>query len=213
VKTWLFRTGQVAECDGIILSDLRKTPGSEFRNVLLCALKLLKEIDPYRYRRVQRRIQWIVCTTLSKAGSAEYRHNTKSCEMEFIEPSADYDLEWLIGWYACVLVHEATHGKIKSRGVAYSKKWRLRIEELCVLEEHKFLMHMAITRPGLASRFDAKFVAAKWRWHWDTPQREQILIQLRRSLFPEKGHNKSRQAGSGASTVPDPPKRPGAATL
>ena len=132
--------------------------------------------------------------------------------MEFIEPSAAYDLEWLIGWYACVLVHEATHGVIQSRGVAYSKKWRLRIEELCVKEEHKFLMHMAITRPGLASRFDAKFIAANWKWHWDTPHREKLLLQLRRSFLPEKGHNKSRQADSGVSTLPDQHERPGTAS-
>jgi hypothetical protein len=187
-QLWLQSTCEVARFDGIILSDLR-TPKSRtphFRETILAALRLLKATDAYRFQRVKRRLTWIVHHTLDRRGCAEYRHATRTCAIDFLEPSADYDLEFLTAWYASVLVHEATHGVIRSRGVLYTKKLRLRIEKLCVKEEQNFLMRLTITKPDLADRVYHEFDASDWKWSWNATPMERFQRQMRRIFFPNE---------------------------
>ena len=130
-QLWIYSTSEVARFDGIILADIRspRIQTSHFRDVILAALRLLKATDSHRYARVRRRLAWVVAGTLACRGGAEYHHSTRTCFIDFLEPSAEYDLEYLIGTYASTLVHEATHGEIRARGLHYTRQLRSRIEQ------------------------------------------------------------------------------------
>lgn len=185
VVLWFQSRSEVARFDGIILADLRSHRGQtqHFRNTLLAALRLLKETDPRRYARVSTRLSWVVSTTLSRHGTAEYRHATRTCAIDFLEPSPEYDSEFLIGWYACTLVHEATHGEIRHRGIPYTRELRSRIERLCVREEQRFVTRLTLTRPDLADRLYYEFDAANWKWSWSATRGERFRAELRRIFF------------------------------
>jgi hypothetical protein len=184
---WLQSTSEVARFDGIIIADLRnrKNRTPHFRDTILGALRLLKSTDACRYERVRRRLTWIVHHTLAIRGSCEYRHDTRTCAIDFLEPSAMYDSEFLTGWYASTLVHEATHGAIRSRGVHYNKHLRLRIEQLCVKEQQNFVTRLTITNPNLAERIRYEFDALDWKWHWKATRRERFQTQMGRIFFPD----------------------------
>lgn len=175
----------MARFDGIVVADLRihrnQTP--HFRDTLLASLRLLKDTDSGRFTRVRRRIAWIVNCTLSVHGEAEYRHATRTCAIDFQEPTPVFDPQFLIGWYACTLVHEATHGEIRSRGILYTAELRSRIERLCVSEEQRFLLRLTITRPELADRLYSDFDASEWKRSWAATRAEQFRAQLRRILL------------------------------
>ena len=183
-QLWIYRTSEVARFDGIILADVgnRRAQTPHFLEILLAALRLLKDADSQRFARVRRRISWIVNCTLGVQGAAEYQHAARACAIDFQEPTPVFDPEFLVGWYACTLVHEATHGEIRSRGVLYTVKLRSRIERLCVEEEQRFILSLTITRPELASRLYREFDAAEWKQFWAATAGEKFRAQLRRIL-------------------------------
>jgi hypothetical protein len=182
LQLWIYRKNEVGQFEGLRLVDLNRPPEKipHFRDILLSSLSLLKETDRNRFNRVSKYLCWIVRTTLSTRGRAEYHHSTRTCQIDFIPPSAEYDSEWLIGWYACTLIHEATHGKIQSLSIAYTPKLRVRIERLCVKEEQCFLLRLTITKPDLAERLYREFDASKWRESWRATQGERLRAEFRR---------------------------------
>jgi len=98
----------------------------------------------------------------------------RACAIDFIEPSPEYDSEYLIGSYACTLVHEATHGAIDARGVLYTPKLRSRIEHLCVREEQRFVIRLTLTRPALADRRYRDFDFSQWEPSWRATPGERL---------------------------------------
>jgi hypothetical protein len=166
----LYRSREVARVDGMILINLRENT-SQFREVLLAALQLLKETDPRRYRRVQKHIVWIVNETLAIRGSAQYRRRLRVCSVDLLEPSATYDLEYLVGYYASTLVHEATHGAIDARGIRYTPELRSRIERLCT---------------DLAERLHREYDATDWAWTWNATRAERAWVILKRLFSPDR---------------------------
>ena len=181
------RRSTVANFDGVRLTNFEKDKkkAEAFREILLASLHLLKTTDPRHFRRVQKRLDWVLCTTLEKRGLAKYNHQFRCCEIDLLTPSAAYDREWLIGWYACVLVHEATHGVIRSRNILYTPALRIRIERLCAREEQRFVVRLSRTDPGLATRLHRKFDASEWNWYWNTSRGENLRAQMRRTFFPK----------------------------
>jgi hypothetical protein len=173
---WIQSRGEVAQFEGIILADLRnrRNQTGHFRETLLAALRLLKETDPCRFARVRRRLSWIVQTTLSPLIGAQYHHEVRTCAIDFIEPSPEYDSEYLIGCYACTLIHEATHGAIQSRGILSTPKLRSRIEYLCVREEQRFVIRLTLTQPALADRLYREFDFSEWEPSWRTTPAERL---------------------------------------
>lgn len=132
---------------------------------------------------MRQRLDWIARLTLSRSALAEYHHATRTCAIDFIEPSPEYDQEYLVGLYACTLVHEATHGVIRSRGIFYTPKLRFRIERLCFREEQRFLIHLTITRPELAERLYSEFDASRWKEAWNETPGDRLRAQMRRSIL------------------------------
>ena len=182
-RVWLQRTSEVGRFGGIVLADLRNS-GSQtehFRETILASLRLLQRTDPRRFARVQRHIVWITNCTLSRGG-AEYHHAVRSCFIDFQEPAPPFEPDYLIGWYACTLVHEATHGVVRSRGILYTPEFRERIERLCVCEEQRFLRRLAAIEPELAARIDLEFDASDWNWYWGATPFERFTTQMTRIL-------------------------------
>ena len=181
-------SSEVARFDGIILADLRshRSKARHFRDTLLAALRLLKATDPRRYTRVQKHLSWVVNMTLSRHGAAEYRHMTRTCASDILEVSHENDLEFLAGYYASTLVHEATHGMIRCRGILYNKKLRRRIERLCVREEQRFVTRLTLTQPNLADRLYYEFDATQWKWSWTATPLERFKAELRRIFSADK---------------------------
>jgi len=180
-RRWLSRTSEVARWEGVILADLRnrrhQTP--HFRDTLLASLQLLQRADPRRLRRVLRHIDYITNTTLPRAG-AQYSYDIRTCVLEFQEPTAEFDIPYLIGWYACVLVHEATHGVIRSRGIRYTPELRERIEQLCVREEQRFIRHLSAVDTELAARLPHDFDSRDWNWYWHATPFERFSLHMTR---------------------------------
>jgi hypothetical protein len=176
-------SSEVARFEGIALADLREE-SPHFRETILAALCLLKEIDPLRFARVQREIAWIVNCTLAIDG-AEYHHETRTCKIDFEERAAGY--EFAIGFYAAVLVHEATHGVIHRHGISYQSERRSRIERLCVREENRFLTRLANTQPELAQDLKRDFDEAEWAFAWSATPRD-LRWSLIRRFFKRSTH-------------------------
>lgn len=99
------------------------------------ALDFIESTDPLRFKRVQRFIKVIAH---SNRALANYNHKLNSCSVGFAHFHFEDDAPYKIPWYACTLIHEATHGVFHSRKIPYTKRTREKIEYLCVLEEWRF---------------------------------------------------------------------------
>lgn len=181
-KLRLWRKNEIARVDGIVLVDLREN-SPRFRDCMLAALELVKSYDPLRFRRIQRRLSWVVnCTLLQPAESAtaEYHHDTRSCEIDFDDHLYDADPEWCVVWFGSLLVHEATHGTIRAHGILYTPELRSRIERLCVAEEHRFLDRLSRSQPEVASRVRGDFDESDWYSAWNATIFERLSHAFRR---------------------------------
>ena len=89
-------------------------------------------------------LDWVVNMPLSFKG-ARYRKSLKACMIDFSEPDEEYGMsdvnhDALSIYYACSLVHEATHGKIdRICRRNESEEERFRSEKICRSEEARFL--------------------------------------------------------------------------
>ena len=99
---------EVSRIDGIVLFDLRKR-GDSFRPTIENALRIIRQHDPRRYARVVQYISRIVNSIVTCGTLAVYNFSVRTVHLEFRElPRASDDL--LAAFYACLLVHESTHG-------------------------------------------------------------------------------------------------------
>jgi hypothetical protein len=170
---------EVARVDGIILVDLSEN-STRFRDCALAALERVKACDPLRYRRIQRRLSWVVNCTLPEPGMAEYHHDTRSCEIDFDERRYETDPEASVALLGSTLVHEATHGTVRAHGILYTPELRSRIERICVAEENRFLDHVAQSQHDLARRIRYDFDEARWHSAWKTTPAEKLFRIFRR---------------------------------
>ena len=175
------RRNEVAQFDGIVLSDVRKKD-PRFREALLAALKLLKDSDDRRFHRVQTRLAYILNCTLAHRGAA-YLHYVRTCAIDFSASAFDEDPDYYIGWYACTLVHEATHAVIRTRGISYLPQHRSRIERLCVVEEVRYLANLSRVRPDIAARIHCEFNETNWHAAWASTPTKNLLTVLRRIIL------------------------------
>lgn len=140
------RADEVHLADGVALCDLRKR-GDSFQPTMEAALHLLKEHDARRYARVLRYIKHIVNAVSTCGTQGQYFFSMRAFMLEFLDGVPGFDDNALAGFYACILVHEATHGLLAERGVKYSGTDRGRIEHLCVAEQNRFAARLAAADP------------------------------------------------------------------
>lgn len=134
----------VHEENGVKVVDVRSDAGNLFGDVISESLRLIRECDDYRYRRVTSLLDWIICIPLSFEG-ARYRHYLKACEIDFIEAERylkedSRHFSYYSVYYASVLVHEATHGRIRCYlSNIDTEAEKFRSEQICRSEEAKLL--------------------------------------------------------------------------
>jgi hypothetical protein len=176
---YIERKHEIGQFDGIALVDPDDyTP--YFTKIITEALQLLKDTDTRRFQRVQRHIRTIVNCTRPLGGGA-YFNETRTCEFEFRVPRSGHDVPFYTAWYACALVHEATHGRLYSRGIAYTPENRTRIEKLCVTEEQRFARRLKVAPEVLAwLQRSQTFDPRRWERHWKLTRWQSFVLIMRR---------------------------------
>ena len=119
---WLLNSAECESFEGIKLVDFsaRRKTQHRFQVDTLAALRLIKSVDPRRFRRIRREIKMIVNSEYSSFGS--YKRLGKRCEIDYNRFDFTKHPEYYLWWYATVLVHEATHGAIYSKQIHYIPK-------------------------------------------------------------------------------------------
>jgi hypothetical protein len=132
------RISRVGQVDGIFICDLtpRELSKSTFLQPTREALELIQKFDPRRYRRVVQYIKYIVNRPMISSGS--YERARHMCNVDY-NKRFTVDSPWKLNRYACLLIHEATHGRLMAMGLPYNDKTWERTEKLCHLEEYRFI--------------------------------------------------------------------------
>jgi len=127
--------------------------------------------DPRRFRRVQREAHVVVVRSLrdmsggyKRLGRRIFLNFTHLQAAEEYGPNHAY-YEWFVAWWACTIVHEATHGALYSRYIPYTRETYLRIERMCHDEEARFAARLPPTplfdyAAQLVEPFDANWYIA-----------------------------------------------------
>ncbi len=133
---------------GILLSDTTRHGlySAEFVVHTIRALQLIERVDPRRFSYVQSELRYINNEALISGGL--YIRAYHSCWIDFLRfregldcPEPEY--EWYLALYACLIVHEMTHGRLHSFGIPYNGKTWERIERICRMEEKRFATHLS----------------------------------------------------------------------
>jgi hypothetical protein len=114
------------------------------------ALALIKERDPYRYKRVLRHFDTILVLPMPNQGECVPDLRRCVVNKELAETGA-------IDAIASVIVHEATHGELFRRGIGYQEAARQRVEDICTRQELAFakkLTREEVTREHAAWKLD-----------------------------------------------------------
>lgn len=162
---WPIRTSKGCRYDGIGLVSFRREADS-FYDVMQSSLRLIQERDARRYARVKKHISWIVNQVNNSLG-AEYYPNIRACFLQF-EDAPELERDVFIACSACVLIHEATHGLIESRGIKMTNNYRVRIERLCCTEQNRFAAKLSTYDSEryppvlLQFHFDERYWTSEW---------------------------------------------------
>ena len=146
-------------------ASFNRSNDAEFLERTVQALQMVERLDVRRFRRIQREVRFIVNCELSDAG-ASYRRTGHVCQVDFRRYDFGRDAEWYLRSYASALVHEATHGAIYSRYVAYTPKSRCAIERLCHTEEHRFVMRLDTPERRWSEQIIRPFDERRWHASW-----------------------------------------------
>ena len=143
-EAWLARKTVVTEYKGVSIchSALHLWCNDEFTTMVGRALRLVEQTDSLRFARIGRFVRYVRPTALLGETAAQYVRFSKLCLMDWRKIRCPDDPNLTVLSSAIVLVHEATHGQLFSRGVRHTRARRSPIERLCVLEEARFIRHL-----------------------------------------------------------------------
>lgn len=143
-EAWLARKTVVTEYKGVSIchSALHLWCNDEFTTMVGRALRLVEQSDSLRFARITRFVRYVRPTALQGETSAQYVRFSRLCVMDWKKIRYPDDPNLTVLSSAIVLVHEATHGLLCSRGVHHTQARRSRIERLCVLEEARYIRHL-----------------------------------------------------------------------
>src|SRR5262249_2368855 len=97
---------------------------TEFLTDLRAALDLIRTVDDRRYRRCCHEIE--IFAELPGIGIAAYQRPGRMMMVDYsqyLEMEGDY--EWRLTYFAATIIHEATHGRLESRGFRYPVNRRM----------------------------------------------------------------------------------------
>lgn len=97
------------------------------------ALALITRIDPKRFRRLSSDLKYVACVRAVHA-LGQYIEQVRACvlDLDYVRRTTDPTQ------IAIVIVHEATHARLRRAGVRFSAERAARIERTCVREEVRF---------------------------------------------------------------------------
>ena len=175
---WLLNSVASESFEGIKVVDFsaRRNIIHRFQVDTLAALRLIKSVDPRRFKRIQREMPMIVNSEYSSY--ATYKRLGKRCEIDYNRFDLTDHPEWYLWWYATVLVHEATHGAVYSKHIHYIPRLRARIERFCETEARRFATRADISERHWSDVLVRKFDEKRWHKSWySTPlQRTKKLL-------------------------------------
>lgn len=142
---WALQLQTRGKYENIRLVDMAFDEDKDFVTFTQDALNLIKSTDPRRYRTVIREVRFIVNSHITVGGY--YQRTIRRVSVNFrmykVDRSQpDYNLR--LAAYACMLVHEATHGRIFSFGIPYNDDTWERCERLCRSEEKRFVSRIQL---------------------------------------------------------------------
>lgn len=169
--TCLGHVGGVAVCD----ASLAKKSPELFFNQTRQAMALIETHDPRRYRRICRHLHYIVNQEIISVGS--YERKLKICHVDYAKFFTSSNEEWNLRSYACLLIHEATHGVLEEKLILYQGDKRERIEGLCHLEEYRFARRLD---PEWADTCIGPFQPENWKSYWEGTRRDRLAAWWKR---------------------------------
>lgn len=173
----LQRENEVARFDDIVLADTQNS--ALFRSAVPSALQLIKDLDSRRFRRLQRYVKWIFNCPLPYGGG-HYHYLTRTCRLDIEKATPEPDPAYAAAAIASTLVHEATHGLLDARRIAYSSRLRSRVERCCVREQNRFLARLSSSRPDIAKFLHREFSESRWHRSWNGTGLQGLIDLIRR---------------------------------
>ncbi|MEM6821060.1 MAG: tetratricopeptide repeat protein [Verrucomicrobiota bacterium] len=173
------RLGELGQYRGIRITDVNLDDSDDalFLDMVTEALKLIEKNDLRRFERVCRHVNWIVNSELLSLG--RYQRIFRVCYLDFLGYGVAEEREKNVVRLALTIIHEATHGHIFAKHVAYTKSLRIRIERLCRLEEERFLEKLDRRWKEELSE-ELKFDPRPWIDSWQQKISERFRSMLKR---------------------------------
>lgn len=157
------------------IANMRDDDG-HFARVMKQAMTWIQELSPRHYERIQANLRWIANSRLADGGG-RYEHRWNIC---LLEAPRIGDFLFDYAETARVIVHEATHAWLMTRGIPYTRKNVLRVERLCLREENRFLKKLDAAEPGLgAALVRDDFDPSAYEKLWSLSRRERFMRDLR----------------------------------
>ncbi len=179
IEKLLLKTVLEGEYEGIKISDY-SSKNDGFKEVIKSSVELIKELDQKRYKIVKNEIEWLVNSNEPGKYGGFYRRRIKGCFINFDNYSEDKKL--VSAFYAGLIVHEATHGLLCTRGFGYEKDRRIQIERICNSEENRFYKKVEREYPEYAGVLIRDFDPNDWEYFWNTSKWKQAYHALKRVL-------------------------------
>ena len=165
LKLWVLKASIKGNYGGIQLSDTatKAKHSDEFVIFTIQALRLIERTDPRRFSVVQQELRYI--SNIPQLSGASFRRSTRECAIDFLRyqsPRNEPGYEWYLAQYACIIIHESTHGRIYRFGIPYNDKTWLRVERLCHKEAQRFARHLLSDEYNFSTLLP-KFDPTWWR--------------------------------------------------
>jgi hypothetical protein len=177
---WLYKRNVVGHFERIPLVSMVEN-STPYVRVSTYALKLIRDHDPKRFRRVVDQTRWLVDAALSGgAYCGSYQHRIKATQIDFkLDPSVGDEL-FHAAYFAGVIVHEATHGMIRDKGISTKPENRIQVERICCAEENRFLELLRRSIPDLPGKLIRPFNPSNWQESWNSGRLRKAVKELAR---------------------------------
>lgn len=130
----------------IVTTEDSRTEDDRKKGEVWQALCLLERHEPIRMRRVKKHIKNIIIRSVGSDGTYVQAGSVCLINLDRI-PKQCPSRERLIA-IAALLVHEATHGLINSKGVPYVGRIARRIENVCDMEQERVVNRLDLLVPS-----------------------------------------------------------------
>lgn len=177
----VFKICEDTNYDGLRLYAIKNE--YNFFKITKEALHLIKVIDPRRYSRIRKYLKSIAFVQM---GSNCYIHRLRSYFVDDFPEDIEY--------YASSIIHESTHGFLRSKGFIYLPEKQEQHERICTKEQFRFLEKIILNKKELTEEQQRNEVinykkhfedALKKQWWNRKVMRERRMNRLKSILKKE----------------------------